>query len=302
MLLDRESREELRNCEKSIDESRWDEGSETVNVILGIDPRSPTIEFTRTPIIVGAVTKGNKLENKNLSNVLRSEIQTPPTARIRQSNGIPPRLIGSTVLSPLSAAITPITNKRNSVGLLETNLDYTETNLDIAQNNTNTSLPMVLNEVSPISNKLKKQAEVLSKNDITHLDKMEILLHEIDCQAEKTVNVTEQVKDFDKKLTNLIYEDDTDNEQIFKISKPKVNNRTPLATRNSNEEPKRNNIIRLKVHDKPRKSEGSRIPVFKDVQKRAGIQQCENTPPRSMGETRIKTKLSRWDADKTIII
>ncbi|EFA04030.1 cell division cycle-associated protein 3 [Tribolium castaneum] len=264
------------------------EPEDAVNVVLGIDPRSPTVEFNRTPIIVGAVTKEKQpkvLKNKNLDNVRKSEIQTTPVA-VERKSVVPPKLLST---SPVSL----VTNyKRKSfVGLLETNVDFTETDLDTVQANLNASLPVEIPEDLP-SNKLKSQMESLQL-DCTKLNEE---ASEPKLADEKEINVTAQVKDFDKKLTSLIYEDESedDNKLTLRLAKLRENNRTPLSDRNSNENNKKV-VNRLRVSDKPRKSE-SRIPVLKDNQRRVSVQ-CENTPPMNM-----RSKIPHWDADKTLII
>ncbi|KAJ3654906.1 hypothetical protein Zmor_014059 [Zophobas morio] len=297
------------------DEAQQDtsEPNDVVNVIFGIDPRSPTVEFNRTPIIVGAVAKekSTKLQNKNLDNVRKLEIQTTPVTTIRKSSNIVPSKLKH---SPGSVASE---NKRKSfVGLLETNIDFTETDLDAvcqAKNILNQSLPVALAEDVP-SNKLKDQMETLQiasacttelskelkENDSQSEDK-EVELPNERIVEEKVVNVTAQVKDFDKKLTNLIYEDDSEEDKLtLRSTKVKENNRTPLSIRNMNDDPKRIKN-RLKVSDKSRKTEISKIPVFKDNHRKIGVQ-CENTPPTKFEEPQYKPKVSRWDADKTLII
>ncbi|RZC39689.1 cell division cycle-associated protein 3 [Asbolus verrucosus] len=260
------------------------------NVVLGIDPRSPTVEFNRTPIIVSVASKENppKLQNKNLDNVRKSLIQTTPLTR-KSPNIVPPKLLDS---SPISAI--PITNKRKSlVGLLETNIDYTETDLDSVY-------------------KAKEAEQLKYEMDALHIEEAQNLVEEEkkECMddndktaEDKTINVTAQVKDFDKKLTNLIYQDESedDDKLNLKFTKIRENNRTPLGIRNSNEEPKKA-VARLRVSDKPRKTEISKIPVFKDNHGRKIGIQCENTPPRQMEEKRIKPKVPHWDGDKTLII
>lgn len=277
------------------------DAKEMVNVVLGIDPRSPTVEFNRTPIIVGVVAKENlpKLQNKNLDNVRKTEIQTTPLAAEKKSKLVPPKLLST---SPVSV----VTNyKRKSfVGLLETNVDFTETDLDNvyqAKAKLNGSLPIEVPEDLPY-NKLKSQMEVLqinSEKDTCDKSEQDIPLQKFNTKIseEKEINVTAQVKDFDKKLTNLIYQDDSEDDKlVLRVAKAKEGNRTPLGIRNSNEDNKKA-ANRLKVSDKPRKSE-SRIPVLKGNKKIGS--QCENTPPLITNET--KHKISRWDADKTMII
>nr|CAI5839847.1 unnamed protein product [Callosobruchus analis] len=94
--------------------------------ILADDPRSPTTEFKRTPIVINNKEDLlKKLHNKNLEKRLQSNIDA--TNVDNKPNIVPPKLLES---SPLKAR--PDANKRKSfVGLLETNIDYTETDIDV---------------------------------------------------------------------------------------------------------------------------------------------------------------------------
>ncbi|KAJ8978173.1 hypothetical protein NQ317_009661 [Molorchus minor] len=116
------------------------------------------------------------------------------------------------------------------------------------------------------------------------------------------VNLTADVNELDKKLTNLIYEDED------MIVCPRIvrlkdeNNRSPLKSYNMCESDKRKSVQKLKVSDKPRKSEYavSRIPVFKEKRNKG---QCENTPPRNMEKRKVKSKKPQWDnTDNTLMI
>lgn len=122
-----------------------------------------------------------------------------------------------------------------------------------------------------------------------------------DCENEDTFPITD-VKNFDRKLADLIYEDQN-NASLQKITKTKANHsRMPLGVRNSNDAPLKG-TSKLKVSDKPLKAQtNSKIPVYKEKRVR-GVEQCENTPPRNMLESAsLKPKRGQWDADNTIII
>ncbi|CAG9768989.1 unnamed protein product [Ceutorhynchus assimilis] len=113
-----------------------------------------------------------------------------------------------------------------------------------------------------------------------------------------SINVTANVEELNKKLTNLIFEDE-DLVVFPRVVKLKDQSRTPLAERNSNGNSKV--AQKLKVSDKPRKGEytvNSKIPLFKDKKIKV---QCENTPPRNMRV--VKSKKPQWDAkDDTMLI
>lgn len=116
------------------------------------------------------------------------------------------------------------------------------------------------------------------------------------------VNLTADVKELDKKLTNLIYEDD------FVVC-PRIvqlrenTERSPLKNRNGNEFIAKT-TQKLKVSDKPRRSDYvvSKIPVFKTKKSNIKDQvQCENTPPRNMDKNKVKTRKTDWDNKDTTL-
>lgn len=93
------------------------------HLILGIDPRSPTLELQRTPIVVSASPDKRvpaTIRNKNLDKVKNSSLLNSPKV-------VPPKLLDST---PISHKIQSDAYKRKSFVLLETNVDFTETDLD----------------------------------------------------------------------------------------------------------------------------------------------------------------------------
>lgn len=109
------------------------------------------------------------------------------------------------------------------------------------------------------------------------------------------VNLTADIRELDKKLTNLIYEDE-DPVVCPRAVKPKNQNRTPLGPKNDDS----NRRTKLKVSDKPRKSINpcSKIPVFKEKRIKA---QCENIPPG--GVRNEKPRKPHWDPkDDTLVI
>ncbi|XP_066155366.1 uncharacterized protein [Euwallacea fornicatus] len=114
------------------------------------------------------------------------------------------------------------------------------------------------------------------------------------------INLTADVNELDKKLTNLIYEDE-DPIVCPRAIKSIDQCRTPLGLRNG-EEVKKNNIHKLKVSDKPRRQVkmGSKIPVFKDKKVKV---QCENIPPSRNIRNIESSKKTHWDPkDETLFI
>lgn len=115
------------------------------------------------------------------------------------------------------------------------------------------------------------------------------------------VNLTADIKELDKKLTNLIYEDQ-DIIVCPRIVKLKdIIERSPLRNRNGIE-PEKKSAQKLRVSDKPRKSDSSgksRIPVYREKLKKGKVQ-CENTPPRSM-DRKKQIRTTQWDSTNTTL-
>lgn len=268
--------------------------------ILGIDPRSPTTEFTRTPIVVETKVPV-KIRNKNLDNARKELLTITPHV----SKVVPPKLLES---SPIS---TKSSSKRKSlVGLLETNIDYTETDLDkVAQEKRQSDTVVdepILQKVAELDiNDSKDDVSATSDDDFYEPEPETVLPDLILVNKQATAQETETtVKEFDSKLTNLIYEDDETVVTIPKALKSVQRVRTPLGTRDSNKE-SRKAVSKLKVSDKPLKEQYavSKIPVFKEKRLKGRNQQCENTPPRnSLDPVSLRSRKTQWDSDNTLII
>lgn len=115
------------------------------------------------------------------------------------------------------------------------------------------------------------------------------------------INLAADVKEFDKKLTSLIYHDEDIVICPRKVKLKDYDSRSPLRNINSNE-PEKKRPQKLKIKDMKSEYAVSKIPVFKDKGKKAEIQ-CENTPPRNMEKRKVKVRKSHWDnADTTLII
>lgn len=140
----------------------------------GVDPRSPTNEFVRTPIVLSDGPNDpliKKIHNKNLEKVIQSEICTTPT--LKKDNN--PKLLESTSIIKRNDAY----KRKSFVGLLETNIDFTETDIDavlkekcrIKGNDT---------ELEFEKNNVKENDENLQKNRETHNDDKEQLANNIE--------------------------------------------------------------------------------------------------------------------------
>ncbi|KAL1513376.1 hypothetical protein ABEB36_002795 [Hypothenemus hampei] len=356
--------------------------------ILGIDPRSPTVEIQRTPIVVNACPDKcfpQTIRNKNLEKVKNIALPMTSTAILPNS----PKLLSSNIVTP---KMKTDVYKRKSVGLLETNIDYTETDIDdtirrlttakltitdssnqeeindplpetpesacvkeldecvVINTNNSECLKVIIEDVlAEIINQIpiesiqslpEEDLEAASKCDVSQKLESSVICQEDDdscisseiCILPETlteppkirsppllhsnisistptksksqpvtpskIDLTADIRELDKKLTNLIYED-VDPIICPRAITVKDQNRTPLGPRNGDEH-KKSTIQKLKVKDKPRKSDNavSRIPVFKEKKIKV---QCENTPPNGMRIT--KPKKPQWDPkDKTMVI
>lgn len=144
-----------------------------------------------------------------------------------------------------------------------------------------------------LENKLPKSAPVSPHNNVIFTPKKP----KSQPVTPPFIDLTADVKELDKKLTHLIYQDEEDLVVCPRIVKVKDQSRTPLGLRNGNGHDNKKSTQKLKVSDKPRKAEYavSKIPVFKEKKIKV---QCENTPPRG-----LKPKKSQWDAkDDTLVI
>lgn len=346
-------------------EAHTDEDTfENINVML--DPRSPSVDFTRTPIVTEK--SGVKLRNKNLDKVKKLTIEYSPVKKAqnevdRKSKG--PILLES---SPIVKKLEESERPKSYIGLLETNLDFIETDLDQVSKNIKDDLKIVdknveempvvpeersfgensevkpskvfepLTEIQPVQSEVKctevlesitviqkvieekvfedkeqklsqieeeiKEVIEVSVDPTIELDKskIEVILEQeirTPVKVQKCLESENPVLDFDKKISNLIYED-----QSVQISSPKqnkLNNRTPLGDRNRiTNSTSKTTASKLKVHDKPRNQYSvSKIPVFKE---KKSNKNCENTPPNAK-KPESKVKRSMWDTnDKTLII
>lgn len=336
-----------------------------------MDPRSPTVEFTRTPIVLG--DGSIKPRNKNLD-LVRQQLTNFSPMKPHGTEINPTRTKG-----PILLGVSPITKKLNQekrksyIGLLETDLDFVETDLDEVkpkpqikegrieeeqerigeqvqieeeridepeqiEEQEQIKEEQIIDNDEPKEKILKTDLEITDPETIQTTDndtsleeqnkilaEKEMIISPIKQTLEKINQIDEDIKEviaiahnsnqldiddetssnaFDKKVSNLIYED----QQIVNIPKNiKQNNggnRTPLGVRNVNQSNKKS-VSKLRVHDKPTMNKNefavSKIPVFKEKKGKSKIaQQCENTPPRQM--TDIKHRKTQWDADKTLII
>ncbi|XP_018323444.1 uncharacterized protein LOC108735785 isoform X2 [Agrilus planipennis] len=235
------------------------------------DVLSPPVEvidnLTYSPVKV----KNRKSLEKN---VLNEEIQTNDNKEDNIS-----------ILSSQLSSIKAVQIKYSSSILHRLVTEEDENENETYSNNSPEMSHKKLLETPKKENKVPKMPDLLSK--------------EIKIPRKSLNLLSPSVVEFNKKLTNLIYED-TLQDDLNQI-KIKENCKTPLSIRNCNECPTK---LKLKVNDKPTKlHSGSKIPILREKklkEKRFSVQ-CENTPPKSM-ELVVKTKATSWDADNTLII
>ncbi|XP_060517496.1 uncharacterized protein LOC132696592 [Cylas formicarius] len=243
------------------------------------DPRSPTTNFWRTPIqVLKDSEEGIVNKNENDIDICGNDC----TKKVKKHSVLELKLeesICGEILSPI-VAFEEVDESENAHQ--EISKDYPINNLE--------------NSIYKSTDKTDDVPTPETKSTIASLSPEAGKLGTVNnTLALTSPQVDVNIKEFDKKLTNLIYEDE-DLVVCPRIVKMKEQVRTPLGLMNASnnrQQPK------LKVSDKPRKSKYavSKIPVFKE-KKIKGIQ-CENTPPRNM----TNAKRSQWDIkDDTLVI
>jgi len=213
------------------------------HLILGIDPRSPTVGLQRTPIVISPIYPSG-IKNKNLEKVKKIDIPGNSS-----SNTSSPKLLSSNPITP--KIVKNDTFKRKSFVLLETNIDYTETDLDaviqekhslaikneekLAENNcVNTSLNE--NEYDTASEEslsvVKKDAEIETNAEISDdLPEVPVVENELQCllhvykedtenSDNKDVEITEPLESKIVSETETIVDANVD--QLETIEEPEV--------------------------------------------------------------------------------
>ncbi|XP_057672000.1 uncharacterized protein LOC130903758 [Diorhabda carinulata] len=310
------------------------------NILLEVDPRSPTTDFERTPIIIGSKISDfrRKLHNKNLDKANLAELidtqssSIPPKLlesspiRVRLDSHKRRSLVGllETNIDYTETDLDSILQEKYRIEEndqykhlddeyiakedkidISTSVDSSKDVLDempqIMENiNTNFESMQIVSETEaeqdvPVKVEVREApAGIFTSSSVCH--------EEIKSQPSKPlINITADVKELDKKLTNLIYEDDF--VVCPRIVQLRENmERSPLKNRNGNEFIAKS-TQKLKVSDKPRSDYVvSKIPVFKSRKGNAKDQvQCENTPPRHMDKNKAKARKSDWDNKDTTL-
>nr|XP_023020540.1 uncharacterized protein LOC111509088 isoform X1 [Leptinotarsa decemlineata] len=258
-------------------ETNLDDIIKNKTIISVMDPRSPSIDFHRTPIqILEKVEDGlNEVGTKgDFEEESKGSIVDDKNSQNECS-----------VSSVSDRNIYEKVNEEETCELLDDNLHENNPSIpenidtEIESRSAPVTPPEIVRPISPIlAEKQTKSAPA----------------------TPPMVNITANVKELDKKLTNLIYEDEdiVVCPRIVKLKDTVV--RSPLRNCNGNEPMK----PKLKVSDKPRKLDYavSKIPVFRDKVRRGDIQ-CENTPPRNRDVKKVKARKSHWDnGDNTLYL
>ncbi|KAL3281461.1 hypothetical protein HHI36_004670 [Cryptolaemus montrouzieri] len=268
------------------------------------DPRSPSTDFLRTPIqILKKIGEVELEDNINEEVVISQEIDD------EVSNTTSLLKIVHLRNSSVERSSIEQEEDHQEREVLNQDLDVNEI-IDGKVLNRINNLEVQEEFSSTVSNNSEPpevMADIL-KDLITHIETLENAKYDetkSDLQInmkEPIIDLTADVQEFDRKLTQIIYED---TESVSLKHTPKIEidtksrNRTPMKDRNMIGEPKKN---KLKVSDKPRKSVtvDSKIPIFREKKIKV---QCENTPPSNM-DIKKKRKLCqpKWDSDKTLVI
>ncbi|XP_019870550.1 cell division cycle-associated protein 3-like [Aethina tumida] len=262
-----------------------------------LDPRSPTTDFIRTPIQI-AKKIGEIDLNENESELQKNEKTEPISEEVVT--------IEETVKENKEDNIEIIKeNKEDNIEIIKEKVSTTNVDAEkptVSTENMNDKITIVKEEAAvPTGEELPIKVE--ENTTPNNKEKTEMMTTPL-------ANLTRDVKDFDKKLSELIYEDN--NLVVLpRVIKLRETNRNPLGVRNSGGDFNKYGQGKLKVSDRPRKFDGaikktecgSKIPVFKEKMSRKNMVQCENTPPRNMEKHFMKVKKSQWDnGDNTLII
>ncbi|CAH0557979.1 unnamed protein product [Brassicogethes aeneus] len=286
-----------------------------------MDPRSPTAEFMRTPLQIARKIGEIELNDEEIKESIeekRAEEQfleklddiineNKEKDVVDEGNleedfneHIIEKLERSLEDQQFLEKLDEITDEKEEVNVkLDTN------NEEIVEETEAEITPSLVEEIKKIQEEIEQEYP-LPESIKTIENSLKTKIPEL--QITPIANVTQNVREFDKKLTHLIYED-KDLVVLPRVVKLRENNRTPLGNRNSTGEIR--NVPKLKVSDKPRKSDGhnkkseyavSKIPVFKEKGKKMQVQ-CENTPPMNMDlKPRVNKRKSHWDNDNTMVI
>ncbi|XP_018571068.1 uncharacterized protein LOC108910819 [Anoplophora glabripennis] len=272
-----------------------------------IDPRSPTNDFLRTPIQII-----KKVADLNLIDVVDSERESGCIGKEYKQNEIAEELEDHNIIKKCVQEICESVH-------LNSELESTEKHTDILEKVEPVAMPQI-----NIQTEVNKDAKEIESDDTDTTGtpvkiksapitpptgEVNLMSPGKAVKATKSapvtppaVNLAADVKEFDKKLTSLIYRDEDIVICPRKVKLKDYDTRSPLRNINCNEPEKKKSSQKLKVKDKKSEYAVSKIPVFKETGRKTEIQ-CENTPPRNMEKRKVKVRKSHWDnADATLII
>ncbi|CAH1984925.1 unnamed protein product [Acanthoscelides obtectus] len=279
-----------------------------------IDPRSPTTDFLRTPIQnvrkIGEIqldAEDNQSDVEMIRNILdeivdkvvnecviapdevEPDVEQQLSTNVDVLVGDSPKILAKEAIEPKPAE----TEFEQSIPMLD---DANETLI----------LGGPLNVTPEIDQRELKSAPVTPPAAKNIMEETSSVKQTKSAPMSPCVNIQEDLIEFDKKLTDLIYEDADVSVYRRVATLKEYNIRSPLQNLNG-DAGKKKLVPKLKVSDRPRKSNSnndavSKIPVFKEKGKKHV--QCENTPPRNIEKKKVKPKPQAclWDKDTTLYL
>lgn len=279
-----------------------------------IDPRSPTNDFIRTPIQI--IKKNSDLDSDNKTDF---ENETVCVQKEIKQDNFAVELEDHKIIQKCVQEICETVHLNNELQTTENQLLYTEVHYEHTEQSEifqvivpNSSKGNEDTEESeddnlfttetPVETKSAPITPPAAKNNFRILESTIVKEIKSAPVTPPITNLIANVKEFDKKLTNLIYHDDDIVICPRKVKLKDYDTRSPLRNINSNE-PEKKKPQKLKVKENTKSEYAvSKIPVFKEKGKKTEVQ-CENTPPRNMEKRKVKVRKSHWDnADTTLII
>lgn len=289
------------------------------------DPRSPTIEISRTPIIIKT-----------------------PVVQIKNTDDIRRKLLkGNTIKKLTKSTEDLLSAQRKQEGILETDLDYIETDIDLVYRhkttkyiknthplNVETGFVLTLNDprspscgINRTPIQVPKELTEDPRSPTVEFARTPILkLPPVEDCASKCESFNDMLDSLSldeekieeiiveplltvvevKPTQSLIYEDVEVPQVVTPSRKVNKDGRTPLGVRNGGRSKSANG--RLLQNSNKNEFEVGKIPIYNKNLKKLKArkvdsrEQCENTPPKNVMKRRTGSA-HQWDAtDNTLII
>ncbi|KAJ8920929.1 hypothetical protein NQ315_015722 [Exocentrus adspersus] len=260
-----------------------------------IDPRSPTTDFLRTPIQIIKKISDLNLDKENYEDENKLEVA---------------ELQDHTIIEKCVKEICEIVHSNPEIEtmvkqtLFQSNDLLDEDASSLCQDHFNNKTEDDDDEDGMVAAGVEVKSAPITPPAID-ASAIPMILKEVkSAPTSPSLSLRSGVKELDKKLTSLIYQDEDIVICPRKVKLKDYDSRSPLRSLNVIDTEKKKSAQKTKVGDKARKSDYavSKIPVYREKSRRTEVQ-CENTPPRNMERRKAKVRKSQWDnADATLII